>query len=163
MLKWTHPNALLRLRAAVQLINGKLGSYLHNAYEADGISSLEGNVLAAVKAAVTPMTVPQIARMWGNSRQAIQGATIRLRELGLIRTAPNPNHKRSPLLHITDEGRAVVRRAEDWADSVLQPLLDHLDADRTGIMARELLALLARIEAIELEDGPTSHVKIPLV
>ena len=71
------------------------------------------------------LTVPQIARRYQVSRQHVQVTVNRLLEEGLLRTRDNPQHKRSPLLHLSDLGRdtfAEIRRNEDT-------LLDSLYAD----------------------------------
>ena len=52
-----------------------------------------------------PHTVPALARMRPVSRQHIQLLVNDLLEQGLVRARPNPGHKRSPLLELTDKGR----------------------------------------------------------
>jgi DNA-binding MarR family transcriptional regulator len=71
------------------------------------------------------LTVPQIARRYQVSRQHVQVTANRLVEEGLLRTHENPQHKRSPLLRLSELGRdtfAEIRRNED-------ALLDAVYAD----------------------------------
>lgn len=71
------------------------------------------------------LTVPHIARRYQVSRQHVQITANRLLEEGLLRTQDNPQHKRSPLLRLSELGRdafAEIRRNEDL-------LLDELYAD----------------------------------
>ena len=71
------------------------------------------------------LSVPQIARRYQVSRQHVQVTANRLLEEGLLRTEDNPQHKRSPLLRLSELGRdafAEIRRNEDT-------LLDELYAD----------------------------------
>lgn len=71
------------------------------------------------------LTVPHIARRYQVSRQHVQVTVNRLLEEGLLRTQENPQHKRSPLLRLSELGRdafSEIRRNEDT-------LLDELYAD----------------------------------
>lgn len=56
-----------------------------------------------------PDTVSGMARARGASRQQVQQQVDRLLELGFVTRAPNPAHKRAPLIHLTDKGRAVIK------------------------------------------------------
>lgn len=58
--------------------------------------------------ATAPLTVPQIARRLGVSRQHILRLTNDLLAEGLVEFAQNPDHKTSPLVTLTDEGRGVL-------------------------------------------------------
>ena len=53
-------------------------------------------------------TVPDIARSRGVSRQHIQKLVNGLAEDGLVELVPNPAHKKSRLVAITDVGRKVA-------------------------------------------------------
>lgn len=60
-------------------------------------------------------SVPEIAGLYDVSRQHVQVTVNRLLERGLLATAPNPRHRRSPLIVLTDEGRLCfeeIRRNE---------------------------------------------------
>ena len=54
-----------------------------------------------------PCTVPRMARMRPVSRQHIQRIVDELLERRLVRLDANPDHKRSPLVSLTDKGRAT--------------------------------------------------------
>jgi DNA-binding MarR family transcriptional regulator len=56
-------------------------------------------------------TVPNAARRLGVSRQAVQRVADALRRDGLIATEPNPDHKSSPLIGLTDQGRRALERS----------------------------------------------------
>lgn len=62
-----------------------------------------------------PRSVPDMARARVVSRQHIQQQVDALRERKLVRREPNPAHKRSPLIALTDRGRALIQnmRAEE--------------------------------------------------
>src|SRR3979411_1518378 len=72
----------------------------------EGLTSARWQVLGAVVVAGGPLTVPQIARRMGLTRQAVQASVNRLLTEGLIEAVENPDHRRSPLIRITDLCRA---------------------------------------------------------
>jgi DNA-binding MarR family transcriptional regulator len=53
--------------------------------------------------------VPDMARVRGVSRQHIQQQVDALLEHGLVERQDNPAHKRSPLIALTDRGRALIQ------------------------------------------------------
>lgn len=68
------------------------------------------------------LTVPQMARLDSTSRQNIQTVVNRLEREGCVESAPNPAHRRSDLIRITDRGMAsldtVSRNKESYQDKV---------------------------------------------
>jgi DNA-binding MarR family transcriptional regulator len=75
------------------------------------------------------LTVPQIARRLGVTRQSVQRLSDRLAEDGLVRFVPNPDHKRSPRVNLTEQGRDLanrLKRAEnDWKETIV----DHIETE----------------------------------
>lgn len=59
-----------------------------------------------------PATVADLARRRGLRRQSVQETANRLDAAGLITKAANPADRRSPVLHITEEGRARLEAVE---------------------------------------------------
>jgi len=55
-----------------------------------------------------PLTVPQIGRLLGTSRQNIQVIVNRLKTDGWIEIILNPAHERSVLIQATESGKALV-------------------------------------------------------
>ena len=55
-----------------------------------------------------PRTVPQMARERSVSRQHIQILVNELTEDGYVERSANPEHKRSPLVHLTPSGSRIV-------------------------------------------------------
>ena len=58
-----------------------------------------------------PLTVAQMARARGQSRQRFQPLVNRLLAEGLVEANSNPRHKASPLIALTVRGKAEVRRS----------------------------------------------------
>src|SRR5436190_244666 len=61
-------------------------------------------------AATGPLTVPQIARRLGVSRQNVQRVANDLAAAGMATFGQNPDHKSSPLLELTPAGRSALDR-----------------------------------------------------
>lgn len=58
-------------------------------------------------------TVPQMARVRTVSRQHIQMLVNRLLEIGYVEQQPNPAHRRSPLIGLTDAGLRIVEEMNE--------------------------------------------------
>lgn len=55
-----------------------------------------------------PMTVPQMGRTQALSRQFVQRMVNDAAERGFVEAIPNPAHRRSSLIRLTDTGRAAI-------------------------------------------------------
>ena len=53
-------------------------------------------------------TVPRVARRLGITRQSVQRVADALAADGLLATGTNPEHRRSPRLHLTERGREAL-------------------------------------------------------
>ena len=84
-------------------------------------------------------TVPAMARARGVSRQHIQQQVDALLAEGLAERRQNPAHRRSPLIALSDKGRALIQtmRSEELAAiSRLQPgVSDHAIREATHVLA----------------------------
>lgn len=88
----------------------------------EGLTSARWQVLGAIALAERPLTVPQIARRMGLTRQSVQASVNRLASEALVETEENPDHRRSPLIRLTELGRAkyaeLERRQATWINEV---------------------------------------------
>lgn len=95
------------------------------------------------------LTVPQIARRLGMSRQNVQRIANDLVGQALARYADNPDHKSSPHLALTAAGRAVLstlsERARDYR-ALLARRCRGLDLARLLEQLKTLSAALAEID-----------------
>jgi DNA-binding MarR family transcriptional regulator len=86
----------------------------------EGLTSARWQVLGAIALAGRPLTVPQIARRMGLTRQSVHATVGRLARDGLLTFAPNVDHRRSPLVSLTERGRATYsatdRRQAGWVN-----------------------------------------------
>jgi DNA-binding MarR family transcriptional regulator len=104
-------------------------------------------VLGALALAERALTVPQIARRMGLTRQAVQASINRLRSEGLVETDDNPDHHCSPLICMSELGAAkyasLDRRQIDW----INDLASGLKRSELATAARVLQELSKRLEA----------------
>src|ERR687892_2441713 len=88
----------------------------------DGLTSARWQVLGAVVLAGRPLTVPQIARRMGLTRQSVQASVNRLLSEGLVEADANPDHRRSPLIRPTELGAGkygrLQRRQVRWINEL---------------------------------------------
>ena len=67
-----------------------------------------------------PITVAEIGRRMGLSRQNVQRIANRLKQDGFVDTSTNPAHRRAKLYFLTDQGMEsiaeITRRQEKWAN-----------------------------------------------
>lgn len=100
-------------------LNGLLVAEGDRMTEGLGLTSARWKVIGVVALAHSGVTVPGIARVLGQSRQAVQRITDVMHKDGLLEYRVNPDHKRSVLVCLTDEGRDVytsLRVVQDpWA------------------------------------------------
>jgi len=103
-------------------VNGLLVAAGNRLAAAEGLTAALWQVLGPVAQAGRPLTVPQIARRMGLTRQAVQASVNRLLSEGLVETRENLDHRRSPLIRLTSLGRekyeALDRRQIRWINEL---------------------------------------------
>lgn len=72
----------------------------------EGLTSARWQVLGAIALAERPLTVPQIARRMGLTRQSVHATVNRLVRDGFLELGPNADHRRSPIVGLTKQGSA---------------------------------------------------------
>ena len=148
MLKTRHPpNPMFELIDELLRVNGRVKSLFASVNARSGLLAMETTVLTAVVESHLAPTVPQIGRSLGNPRQVIQRAANTLIAAGLIETAPNPHHKRAPLLLATRKGKLLKHRADALASEATNALLRSISARKCRRMAGEVRELRSEIEA----------------
>jgi DNA-binding MarR family transcriptional regulator len=102
--------------------NGLVLAAGHRLAEREGLTAARWQVLGAVALAGRPLTVPQIARRMGLTRQAVQATVDRLLAEALAEARDNLDHHRSPLIALTERGRhtyaAVDQRQIRWINEL---------------------------------------------
>jgi DNA-binding MarR family transcriptional regulator len=91
-----------------------------------GLTSARWQMLGAIDGAERAQPVAWLARNLGANRQNVQRIINDLHRDGLVAFAPNPHHRRAPLVVLTDKGRDTLeasRRLQiPWINSVARGL-----------------------------------------
>lgn len=91
-----------------------------------GMTSSRWKILGAVGMSPIPLTVPQIGRAMGQSRQAVQRLVDVMIKDGLLRLVDNPNHKRAKYVEITDKAAKIYQQMDQkqipWATQCSEQL-----------------------------------------
>ncbi len=109
----------LDLVLSIFRLNGQLIAEGDAMTEQLGLTHARWKVIGAIALSSAGLTVPGIARVLGQSRQAVQRITDVMVEDGLLEYTDNPKHKRSVLVTLTDQGKDIyntLREVQDpWA------------------------------------------------
>ena len=125
----------------------------HRLAEREGLTAARWQVLGAVALAGRPLTVPQIARQMGLTRQAVQATVNQLHRDALVETSDNLDHRRSPLINLTERGcqkyAALDRQQTAWINDL-----------SAGLKIPDLAATARLLHDLSdrLESGP-SHLR----
>ncbi|WP_105384625.1 MarR family winged helix-turn-helix transcriptional regulator [Neorhizobium alkalisoli] len=94
------------------------------------LSSARWQVMGAVALAGQPLTVAQIARNMGLTRQGVQRLIDELERQGIVGFEDNPHHKRAKLVRLTAQGEdAYAAIMEQW-NALAAKLAEAMDAER---------------------------------
>ena len=108
---------------AIFRLHGHLMAEGDRLTEPFGLSSARWKVLGAVQVEGRSMTVAQIARRMGLTRQAVQRIAGDLEAGGFVEFIDNPDHRTAKLMRLTAEGEhkydAVTERYAQWAEMLI--------------------------------------------
>ena len=117
------------------------------------LTSARWQVLGAIATAPLPLSVAQIARSMGLTRQAVQRLANEMERDGLLRFAANPNHQRAKHVVMTPQGQtayaAAMKRQAPWAHTLAQGLT----AQQIGAATAVLKRLRQHLERNESGEG----------
>jgi DNA-binding MarR family transcriptional regulator len=133
------------LAKTIYRLNGHVLSVAEDLTRPVGLTAAWWQVLASVLR--EPMSVADISRFIGNTRQAVQRIADRLVDEGLVEFHDNPAHSRAKLLAPTEKGRSAVR---EIAPAHVQ-LADRLATSYGKDKLAHLLELMEDLEVV-LED-----------
>jgi DNA-binding MarR family transcriptional regulator len=152
----TAQNAITDLVLETFRLNGRLLAS-GDALVADlGLTSARWQVLGATALSPVPLSVAQIARNMGLTRQAVQRLANEMEADSLLRFAPNPHHQRAKLVVLTAAGKsafaAAMKRQAAWASEL-----------GTGLDARKIAVAITMLRGIRqrLENGTNNEADNP--
>lgn len=109
------------------------------------LTSARWKILGALADSPQGMTVPDIAREMGQSRQAVQRLANEMIKDELLESYPNPNHERAKLFLLTGKGKEKFSQIMDkqgpWANAIAE---DINEVDLT-VVANTLKTLNSRL------------------
>lgn len=120
-----------------------------------GQSAARWHVMSVVSDEVR--NVPSIARRLGLTRQSVQRVVNELANDGLVVLESNPEHARSSLVTLTQQGRHVMDELFQRSEASRTPLLDRADVSSDDLNgARQVLRkLLTSFD--EADGGKPTH------
>lgn len=104
-----------------------------------GLTATRWQVLGAVLD--EPLTLSEIARRMGITRQSVRRTSGQLVEVGMAQFIPNPSHRSADLLQPTDSGYAAVRRINPQHAAFAQRLESELSVERMAALTDALTEL----------------------
>ena len=116
-----------------------------------GLTSARWQVLGAIALAQRPLTVPQIARRMGLTRQSVHTTVSRLVADGMIELTANADHQRSQLARLTELGRARHQAISQQQAAWVSRLAAGLTSAELDTAGRVLGELCTRLEAVRTQ------------
>ncbi len=103
-------------------LNGELLEAGNRITHPHGLTSARWQVMGAIDIAGQPLTVSQIARRMGLSRQGVQRIINDLVKLGMVCPKDNVDHVRAPLFSISKAGAEAMEKIDlaqaEWANAL---------------------------------------------
>ena len=143
---------LSRIAKTVFHLNGRFVAIGENLARPAGLTAARWQVLGTVLG--TPMSVADVARELGLTRQSVQRVADILVEQGLAVYRPNPAHRRAKLLNPTEEGRQAVRRIAPAHAALAERLAQKLGPEEFPRIADTLNDLAVLLDTLEITDQP---------
>lgn len=119
----------------------QLSVYLENLAGERTLGPTEGHLITYLRS-YAPAAVGELVRVFGIKQSTFTSILDRMERAGLIRRELNPADRRSFLIHITDEGRALA----ETSTHTLETLEDDI---RSRVSARDVEGFQAVMRAIE--------------
>jgi DNA-binding MarR family transcriptional regulator len=113
------------------------------------LTSARWQVLGAIDIAGRSLSVPQIGRRMGISRQAVQRIANDLEGLGFVTFESNPDHARARLVVLTDKARSVLAQIRAWQIERSNNLSRGMDAGWLSEAVEVLREMKLRREQME--------------
>jgi DNA-binding MarR family transcriptional regulator len=104
-----------------------------------------------------PQTVPQMARSLTLSRQFVQRMVNDAAARGLTESVPNPAHKRSSLIRLTEDGRDAFSSVLDRERAALRQAAGDLTEADVDACLRVLSRLLRLVDEVGIDEAARTN------
>lgn len=128
-------------------LNGQLIALAERLAQPAGLTAAWWQVLGVVLS--DPLSVAEIARNIGVTRQSVQRVADLLVDRGLAEYRPNPAHRRAKLLCPTSDGRATVRRIGPSHAAFARRLADEVGAEQLQRTLDDLARLSKALDVLD--------------
>ena len=155
------PEGVTELILRIFRLNGALLAAGDRLVGGLGLTSARWQLLGGIMDQEEPLSVAQLAREIGVTRQSVQRIANELEAEGIVAFRPNPRHKRAQLIELTARGREVFARSMElqrpWAASLGRALTAAQVCDACETLTALLTALKditpAGAESMAEQDG----------
>lgn len=113
-----------------------------------GLTSARWQVMGAIELAGQPLTVAQIARRMGLSRQGVQRIVNDLEKLDMVDFQSNVDHKRASLVSLSQKGSKAMEKLQALQISWVNQLSDNLNERQIKQALKLLQAVRERSEQL---------------
>jgi DNA-binding MarR family transcriptional regulator len=110
-----------------------------------GVSAADRAVLEFLYPA-EKLSVPEIAERYQVSRQHVQVTVNSLLESALLESVINPRHKRSRLISLTSEGKALFEKIKQRDTDAIDRLFSTIPANDRKVTQKTLQSLLEKLK-----------------
>ena len=119
-----------------------------------GLTSARWQVLGAISMEGAPITVSQIGRRMGLSRQAVQRVVDDLNEHGFVCLTDNPHHKRAKLVGLNEKGIKSLEELDGIQSGWAGLIVGDLDGNALDELHTSIKLLRDRFEASRAQFDP---------
>lgn len=127
-------------------LNGQFLALAEQLAKPAGLTAARWQVLGAIVR--EPLSVADIARAMGITRQSVQRIADLMAEQGLAEYVPNPAHRRAKLLKLTAEGDAALDRIRPAQKVAAERLVEALGETELRDTVDRLRSLSAALDGL---------------
>ena len=139
------PEGVTELILRIFRVNGALLAAGDRLVAKLGLTSARWQLLGGLADQEEPLSVAQLARKMGLTRQAVQRIANELEAKGVVAFRVNPRHKRAQLIELTPRGHELYDRSMElqrpWAVAIARDLTATLVSDASATLVTLLLAI----------------------
>ena len=119
-----------------------------------GLTSARWQVLSAIDLEGRPLTVSQIARRMGLTRQAVHRVINDLTKLGMVTSSPNLDHKRSLLFSLSELGAESLQNTENVQMTIVNQIAEVCSLDQLNDALRLMEIIKKRVAEVTINHEP---------
>ncbi|MCY0941736.1 MULTISPECIES: MarR family winged helix-turn-helix transcriptional regulator [Streptomyces] len=150
--------AFSRAAVAVFRLNGRFTAALDRLALPSGLSAARWQILSSV--AAEQLSVSDVARRVGTSRQSVQRIADLLVAQGLAAYSDNPAHRRAKLLAATEQGLAAMREVDSCLAELTRQLSERLGgAEETRRFSEVLRGLSDTLSSLPAAEAPRPEAR----